>query len=155
MDAASFTDPPFVAPPLDRVDHVSIDLLGEPKGKGRPRFVRKTGVAYTPAATRSYEGCLKHEAAMVMGGAPPIDGPIVVSVTAFFSVPQSWSAKKKEAALAGKLSHTTRPDVDNIVKMLDALNGIVWLDDKQIASSFIFKKYAERPRLNIIVARLP
>lgn len=34
---------------------VKFTILGEPKGKGRPRFSRKTGTAITPRDTVNYE----------------------------------------------------------------------------------------------------
>ena len=33
---------------------IVIEIAGEPRGKGRPRFAR-SGHTYTPAATRAYE----------------------------------------------------------------------------------------------------
>jgi Holliday junction resolvase RusA-like endonuclease len=130
---------------------IIIELAGEPRGKGRPRFARRTGHAYTPQTTASYEGALRHSAAIVMAGQPPLDGALSAQVIAYFSVPQSWSAKKRAAALAGAIRPTRRPDADNIAKMLDGLNGIVWSDDAQIVSALIEKHYSDRPRLRIKV----
>lgn len=36
------------------VDTITIRLAGAAQGKGRPRFARKTGHAFTPAKTRGY-----------------------------------------------------------------------------------------------------
>ena len=36
-------------------------VLGEPKGKGRPRFIPKTGRAITPKDTVQYENLVKLE----------------------------------------------------------------------------------------------
>jgi Holliday junction resolvase RusA-like endonuclease len=134
-------------------DSVVIDLLGEPRGKGRPRFVRRTGHAFTPEKTASYEACLRHEAALVMAGRPPLEDALRVSVLAYFGIPASWSAKKRAAALAGLVRPTKRPDWENVAKMLDALNGVVWRDDAQVVSGLIEKHYSDRPRLRVEVAR--
>jgi Holliday junction resolvase RusA-like endonuclease len=131
---------------------VVVELLGEPKGKGRPRFVRATGRTYTPQRTASYEACLRHEAALAMAGRPPLAGAVRVAVAAYFGVPQSWPQKKRAAALAGSLRPTTKPDWENVAKMLDALNGVVWIDDKQVVSGLIEKHYSDRPRLVVTVA---
>jgi len=131
---------------------IIIELAGGPKGKGRPRFARRTGHAYTPAQTASYEAMLRREAALVMAGKPPIEGALAVQVGAYFAVPQSWSAKKRAAALAGAIRPTKRPDIDNVAKMLDGLNGIVFGDDAQIVSAIIEKHYSDRPRLTVEVA---
>jgi Holliday junction resolvase RusA-like endonuclease len=131
-----------------------IELLGEPRGKGRPRFVRRTGHAYTPQRTASYEAMLRHEAALAMAGRAPLEGPLLVQVAAHFEIPASWSAKKRAAALAGEIRPTKRPDWENVAKMLDAFNAVVWRDDAQVVSGLIEKFYSDRPRLHIeVVAR--
>jgi len=88
---------------LHKTQAVIIELAGEPKGKARPRFARRTGHAYTPQKTASFEAMLRHEAAVAMGGRPPLEGALRVQVNAYFGVPQSWSAKKRAAALAGAI----------------------------------------------------
>jgi Holliday junction resolvase RusA-like endonuclease len=130
---------------------IIIELAGEPRGKGRPRFVRRTGHAFTPARTASYEAMLRHEAALVMGERSPLEGALRVQVAAHFGIPASWSGKKKAAALAGEIRPTKRPDADNICKMLDGLNGIVFRDDAQAIEVTIAKHYSDRPRLRIEV----
>ena len=53
-------------------------------------------------------------------------------MTATFPVPASWPKSKREAAFAGRLPHIKPPDGDNVLKNIDALNEVVWVDDKQI-----------------------
>jgi Holliday junction resolvase RusA-like endonuclease len=130
---------------------IIIELAGEPRGKARPRFARRSGHAYTPQRTASYEACLRHEAALAMRGEPPLEGALRVQVAAHFAIPASWSGKKKAAALAGEIRPTKRPDIDNVAKMLDGLNGIVFGDDAQIVSAVIEKLYSDRPRLRVEV----
>lgn len=144
----STVDRPF-APPLVR--SVVVELPGPPKGKGRPRFSRKSGFAYTPETTRNYEAQLKDVGDKAMRGAAPIEGPLKVEVFAGFPVPQSWSRKKQAQALRGQIRPTGKPDLDNILKCLDALNAIVWRDDAQIVIASIIKRYTDRPRLRIEV----
>jgi Holliday junction resolvase RusA-like endonuclease len=129
---------------------IVIELSGEPKGKGRPRFAR--GVTYTPRATRAYETAIRYAAAQKMNGRPPLTGALTVTVTATFPVPVSWSNRKRAAALAGSLPHVTAPDADNLLKITDALNQVVWLDDKQIIRATVIKQYGGRPSLRIEVA---
>ena len=136
---------------------VRIVLEGQPIGKGRPRFSLRGGFAraYTPAKTRSYELALANAANKAMGSLPMLHDAVDVWVEAVFAIPSSWSKKKRQAALDGDLKHISRPDVDNIGKCaFDALNGIVWKDDSQIASTQINKRYGHRPRLLIEVTRL-
>ena len=60
--------------------------------------------------------------------------------------------KPKLAAIeAGAIRPVTRPDLDNYIKVLDGLNGIVWRDDSQIVRLNSVKAYSERPRLVVSV----
>lgn len=133
---------------------IVIELAGTPVGKGRPRFIRRTGHAYTPEKTRNYEGNLRLAAQDVMGGAKPLEGPLAVTVHALFPIPASWSKKKRSAALDGSMWPTSKPDPDNIMKGLDALNEVVFRDDKQIVDARVIKSYSERPALRIEIVEI-
>jgi Holliday junction resolvase RusA-like endonuclease len=127
---------------------VTITLLGEPKGKGRARFVRATGVAFTPEATRSYEAALKSRATDEMGDRPPMEGALSIDVLAQFLVPVSWSERKRQAALRGEILPAKKPDADNLLKCVgDGLNKVVWRDDAQIVSASIRKRYGHQALL--------
>lgn len=137
---------------------VVIVLRGEPIGKGRPRarmVTPRAGVPfvsmYTPAETRAYEGALSLVARAAMRGKPPLAGPLCVTVTASFPVPTSWSQRQRTAAYAGTVLPTKKPDPDNILKIIDALNTIVWGDDSQIVDARVVKVYAVEPSLRIEV----
>lgn len=133
---------------------ILIRLAGEPKGKGRPRFVKQTGRAFTPAATRSYEAALRFAAQEVMGERLPLEGALSIEIVAEFPIPASWSFMKKTLARNGRLRPTVKPDADNLAKMLDALNEVVFRDDKQAVSVLIEKRYSEAPGLWIRVVQL-
>lgn len=132
---------------------LAIELPGEPKGKGRPRFTTINGMAraYTPKPTRDYEDALREVGALVMRGRDVLDEALCVGVLAAFSVPASWSRKKQDAALAGIVRPTGKPDADNLVKMLDALNGVVFRDDALIVEAHVQKVYAQAPLLRVLV----
>jgi Holliday junction resolvase RusA-like endonuclease len=132
---------------------ITIELTGEPRGKGRPRFTR-AGIAYTPAGTRSYEAMLRLAAQDAMGGASPLEGALALTVEAYMPIPRSWSGKRQREAAAGRILPITRPDADNLMKPIDALNGVVWRDDAQIVSVSFNKRYSERPRLVVTVEAL-
>ena len=84
-----------------------------------------------------------------MRSAAPLLGALRVKVSAFVSIPKSFNKKKQAAAIENIIRPTTKPDADNIAKMLDALNKIVWNDDSQIIRLVIEKFYSEQPRLEI------
>jgi Holliday junction resolvase RusA-like endonuclease len=149
VSLAETHDRPFGVP-LTR--HVVVELAGTPVAKGRPKF--GNGHAYTPRRTRNFETDLAWAAKVAMHGHPPIEGALKVEVLAAFPVPASWSKIKQARALAGILRPTGRPDIDNVLKAADALNGIVWRDDAQIVTAQITKRYSDNPRLRIEVEAL-
>src|SRR5258708_3044060 len=111
-----------------------IELAGPARGKGRGRAVATPQGArvYTAAKTRSYEARLGFAAEQAMRGRVPTGLPVRLTMSVFFAVPQSWLKRKRAQALAGTLWPTVKPDADNSLKLCDALNGIVWVDDKQV-----------------------
>lgn len=131
-----------------------ITVPGQPQGKGRARF--GNGRTYTPAKTVAYEGLIALAGQQVMQDfqREPIDGPIYLTVCAYFAFPKAMTEKKR---LAKPIHwHTAKPDGDNVLKAVgDGLNGIVWKDDSRIAFAKISKEYSDRPRLEIIVEALP
>lgn len=83
----------------------------------------------------------------------PMAGPVIVRIEAYFQTPLSWSGAKQERH-EGKYRPKT-PDTDNIVKILfDAMNGMIWEDDKQVVSSKVDKYYSTKPRTIIRIKEL-
>jgi len=67
--------------------------------------------------------------------------------TAIFEPPASWTQKLKNAAAAGQLYHTSKPDKDNVEKLIvDALNGWAFADDSQVQGGGV-KRYGSPARL--------
>jgi Holliday junction resolvase RusA-like endonuclease len=130
-----------------------IELSGTPRGKGRGRAVSTPNGArvFTDNKTRLYEAQLRHAGEITMAGRLPIAVALRVDVVARFPIAQSWSKRKRAEALAGTLRPCTTPDADNVLKILDGLNNIVWIDDKQIVDATVRKIYSERPGLTITV----
>lgn len=109
---------------------VTFTIPGKPFAKQRPRFSRRSGRAFTPKETTSFENTVGQ---IAMPHFPePFQGPVKVSIWATFEPPASWS-KKKTADHINR-PHTQRPDLDNIEKaILDGLNRIAFADDGQVA----------------------
>jgi len=134
-------------------DSILIRLDGQPKGKGRPRFGR--GRTYTDATTQRYEDAIRWQARSAMVGRKPFAGPVKVRVYAEYQIPKSWPKAKREAAMAGGVYHTGRgSDIDNTAKLMDALNGIVWNDDRQVVHIIAWKKYGPEPHVSFVVSAL-
>ena len=114
---------------------------GKPKGKGRPRFTKHGGV-YTPKNTVDYEKLiLATFLANRQSFCSVSEKPIFVNIFACFNSKKNpWELK---------------PDADNIAKVvLDALNNIVYLDDKQVVSLNVEKFSSDDDYLYIEVEEL-
>lgn len=134
------------------MDGVTIIIPGKPWAKQRPRFSRKSGTAFTPKETVSFENTVRALAAQEFR--EPIQGVVRVTIHAFFQIPKSWS-KKKKAEHYG-CWHTQRPDLDNIVKAVtDGMNRVAYVDDAQIAETISSKSWTdEMPRTIVMVEAL-
>ena len=132
---------------------VKFTILGEPKGKGRPRFNTRTGHAITPKDTVNYETLVHMEyLAQCQDFRFPDDMMLDMRIKAYYSIPKSASKKKKAAMLAGKIRPTKKPDMDNVVKIIaDSLNQIAYRDDTQIVDCQCRKFYTENPRVEVII----
>ena len=133
---------------------VAFVIPGTPVGKGRPKFARRGNFVstYTPEKTASYENLVKVKAEEAMKGRPAIDGAVAVTIWLWVTPPVSWSQKKQRQALSHEILPTSKPDVDNVIKgIFDAMNEIVWKDDKQAVDVSVRKRYSETARATVEV----
>lgn len=132
---------------------VKFTVLGEPKGKGRPRFVPKTGRAITPKDTANYETLVRMEYAAQCQGFKFPDGTMLdMRIMAFYSIPKSATKKNKELMKKQFLRPTKKPDMDNVVKIIaDSLNQIAYRDDTQIVDCQCRKFYSDNPRVEVTI----
>ncbi len=111
------------------------EVPGPPVPKGRPRFGK--GHAYTPKRTRAYELSVAWHATAARGSINrwPIDARYRVVI---------------EAA--------TPHDLDNVAKaILDACNGLLWNDDRQVDDLRVVRVVADvgAPGARVTVEVLP
>lgn len=134
------------------MNKIKIHIPVSPHGKerARSRIVQpKEGKAftshYTPSKTKSYENDVATYAKMAMDFKRPLTGPLKVSLLFIFEAHKApkW---KRELELAGEVSHTMKPDIDNLVKSIfDGFNGVVWHDDCQVVRKNAEKRYGLEP----------
>jgi Holliday junction resolvase RusA-like endonuclease len=106
---------------------------------------------YTPATTLAYESQIARLAEIARGDWPVMATPMSLRVIAHHPIPVSWSKKKQQLALAGACI-PGKPDLDNVAKaVLDALNGVIYEDDKQVIKLVAEKKYSLDPRVEVYV----
>jgi Holliday junction resolvase RusA-like endonuclease len=91
---------------------------------------------------------IRERALAALGDAPPLQGPLCVTVTAWVRQPASIAKRDRLTALP-----TRRPDVDNFAKTV--LDGCapLWADDAQVVDLVARKRYAvdAAPRWEISV----
>ena len=126
---------------------------GTPVGKGRHKFARrgKFVSTYTPTKTRTYEDTIKVAARQAMT-IEPLQTPVTVFVYISVPIPASYSKKRKQACLSGFEKPMKKPDIDNVSKcFLDAMNGIVYVDDVQVISLHMTKVYSTIGMVEVMV----
>jgi Holliday junction resolvase RusA-like endonuclease len=74
---------------------------------------------------------------------------MAVRINIRVGVPVSWAVKRQVAALNGD-AVPGKPDLDNVAKaILDACNGIAYVDDKQVARLTVSKAYSTEPGVEV------
>lgn len=133
----------------DRTLVVHVLVPGNPKGKARPRtgFNLKTGKAFTRTPQSTIDA--QNEIAWLvkidlqergLGGDPDPIGRYAVDLR-----------------LHELRGNGHQVDIDNVLKLvLDALNGVVWADDRQVvdAHPVMVDREAKSPRTEISIYRL-
>lgn len=120
----------------------------EPIAKARARTVVHGGKvqSYTPTSTKAAEWAIRGAFMKATEGRPfYIEAePVMLSVTFYLRRPKSLPKRKQIP--------TTRPDIDNLYKLVaDALNAYAYYDDSQISTAIIQKRYGNPPRVGIEV----
>ena len=143
---------------------IRFKVLGEPQGKGRPRFVAKYnpitkksfGQAHTPDKTVLYENLIRTEYSIQVGGFRyPDDAMLDMRILAYYSIPKSASKKKRAMMMKGDIRPTKKPDMDNVMKVVaDSLNQVAYKDDTQIVDAQCRKFYSEEPRIEVIIRQI-
>ena len=121
--------------------HIKFEI--PPRPKGRPRFAN--GHAYTPKLTNEYEKTIAEE--YLLKGLKKHLGAISVFVTFNYRIPTSRIKKLKHGDVC-----IEKADIDNLQKsLLDSLNGVAFLDDKQVYKIVAEKKWANSNSVDVMI----
>jgi crossover junction endodeoxyribonuclease RusA len=137
------------------MDSISFHVFGTPAPKGSTTRMPNgaTLPAGTPASRKRFgewRTDIKQRAIQAMEGESASTRPIRLMCEFQLPVPTS-SIRKYQT---GWLPHVKRPDVDKLMRaLLDALTGIVWVDDSQVCYAMVNKVYAwnGQPGADIII----
>lgn len=129
----------------------------KPEGKARARG-GKFGF-YTPAKTVKAEKQIKQACIAAMTEtkikAFKQKQPLAVQIYAYYPIAKSTPKKNVRKMLADDIMPVTKPDLDNVAKLiLDSLNGVAYHDDSQIVTILISKHYAIRPSVHITIGKV-
>lgn len=133
---------------------ISFTVEGNPFGWQRAGQNHYTGTVYTQNKTRQHEQlvALAYKIA-AKGYMFPADTYVDLQVIAYVKIPKSATKARRTKMLSGEIRPTTKPDWDNLGKLVsDALNGIAYDDDKCVVDARVRKFYSDRPRTEVIVA---
>ncbi len=131
--------------------NVKFVVQGSPVGKGRHKYRKHQNYVqtYTPEKTVNYEDLVKMEYRRQVKYYFPDNHAVYMYIRAYYKIPSNASRKKREEMLSGNCVPLVKPDSDNIAKIImDALNGIAYKDDNQVAVS-VEKFYSETPHVEI------
>ena len=137
------------------MERITFIVPGEPVAKGRPRATTINGDArmYTPKKTANYEALVA--LAAQQAGCVPFQGPVKLTIAAYWSCPKSQQRKRDPRPQQWKV---TKPDGDNLMKSIaDGLIGIAYQDDSQAAEVTVRKYVAaqgEPARCEVTIEKL-
>lgn len=79
-----------------------------------------------------------------------IDGPVEMTITAYYRIPKSATLAQKEKMRTGDILPEKRPDIDNVVKaVMDGCQGVAFKDDAKVVRISAAKLYSEEPGLMV------
>jgi Holliday junction resolvase RusA-like endonuclease len=128
---------------------ITFSVPGDPVPQPRPRVSTAGGFAraYVPKDHPIHAYRQAVAVAAQAAGASVHEDPVSVVIDFVFSRPKSHMRKSGLAADAPRLP---RPDIDNLEKaVLDALNGVAWKDDTQVARVVKEKTYGTEGRTTV------
>tara|TARA_R110002126_G_scaffold175224_5_gene323878 strand:+ start:335 stop:727 length:393 start_codon:yes stop_codon:yes gene_type:complete len=123
---------------------IEIVIPGVPIAKKRPRFANRGKFVTVYDPDKKEQESIKILIKSLWKG-KPLEKDVSIEIIFYMPIPKSWSKKKQQQLLENP--HLVKPDVDNLLKLsLDCMNGIVYLDDRQIWNIKSTKIYSDNPR---------
>lgn len=137
---------------------VRFDVIGTPAPQGS-KTRTKWGMREDNPATKPWRQAVAHEALKALDdphAVPFPTGPVVVFADLFFPRPKAHYGTGKNANILKATAptwHTSKPDADKLARALgDAMTGIVFRDDSQVAVWVVCKHYGTPVRAEITVS---
>ncbi|MFP3321861.1 RusA family crossover junction endodeoxyribonuclease [Planococcus sp. SIMBA_160] len=136
-------------------NQITFEIVGQSVAQGRPQarksFTGKTGF-YDSTKFREFKQYMKFIASQ-RKPQELIQGPIHLELTFCQPTPKKYQTRAKQELIAARLLlPITKPDVDNLAKVVkDGLSKIIWQDDSQVVSMMVKKLYSMTPRVVVLI----
>jgi len=113
------------------------------------------GKAFSPKKMVDYKARVQYQFSREYPDHILFTGPVEVTILIDWPIPKSFSKKKRAAAMVYDIHPITKPDVDNLGKIVcDALNGVAYRDDAQVVRLTVEKRYAAQPCLYVTIMEI-
>jgi Holliday junction resolvase RusA-like endonuclease len=132
-------------------DPVTIILMGRPV----PAAQRNQFNAI-PKRQKDQIALIRLEASRQMQDREMLQGPLSLTLMAEVPIPVSGTKKWKMGALAGLEWPLRRPDLKNLLWLVeDALTSVVYADDSLVCRHSTEKRYGQQPKIVVKVEEIP
>lgn len=129
------------------MEKIEINIPGNPVALKRHRtFTSKAGNNINVDPSKSDKQAMLWKAIISSKPKKPLEGQLKITCIFYMPRPKSHFGTGKNSGVVKPRSpkfHTSKPDIDNLVKMIDAFNGVYWIDDAQISTLVARKVYAD------------
>lgn len=129
-----------------REEQVRFSFDIEPVAQARTRYTsRPYPHEYDPIEVKRFKRQVNAMATQKMQqlGLEPLNGALEVKMTAYRPIQKSISKIEHARRATGMSLPVVKPDADNYIKsFLDALNGVIWVDDALITDLHVKKDIA-------------
>ena len=142
---------------------MTLEVPGDPPISKRPRASRiKNGSGQVVgirvhAADAAEQRSMRSEITLrIPEGYVPFAGEVEIHLGIYRPMLSGWPQYKRLLAELGYVRPESKPDFDNFAKILiDAMRGVVFVDDGQIVVGNVSLNYSVRPRLEVTVSGRP
>jgi Holliday junction resolvase RusA-like endonuclease len=135
----------------DQSQYTVLDLIyyGEPKAQARARHSTLGNFFYDPSSSLK-AWLVEQITTQLPKNFRLVEGDIEMRCVFYKGMPKSLPKKTKVLMELGLIKPTSKPDVDNYIKLVqDALNKVLYSDDSQIVCLHAEKFFSVKPRAKI------
>lgn len=137
------------------MSEISFVVAGAPVPQGSKTKTRWGGIREDNPRTKPWRDAVASDAMAALNGGDLLLGPVFVDVSLVIARPQSHFGTGRNAGVLKPSAPywcTTRPDADKVARAIgDALAGVLYRNDGQVAVWAIRKYYGEPTRAEITV----